>query len=104
MAGVRNEGLREEPISEPKGLPDDCGVVTKFDANREAGHSHSWLGSKEIEELEAWWEARYPDFPKHFPENEWDYFFGNSWGGFSKWPEDTPKGIEDVRFVFWFDN
>ena len=101
MAGVRNND-DITPISEPKGLPSDASEVTKFDADRwdGDGHNHSYLTADEIVEMEN----RIKDMDDHFPERQWGYLFGNSWGGFKEYPEDVPEGIEDVRFVFWFDN
>ena len=105
MAGVRGTGNEHiRPISPPKGLPEDCSTVTQFDAQHrgEDGHSHSWFSAEEIVELEEWWKERY-EVSWEGPETKWGWFFGNSWGDFIRYPEDTPEGIEDVRFVFWFD-
>lgn len=101
MAGVRSDEV--EPISMPKGLPDDCSKVVKFASDKMGidGHSHSYLTADEILELEDWYAREFNDI---FPERQWGYFFGNSWGGFSKYPQDNPEGVEDVRFTFWFDN
>ena len=105
MAGVRGV---ETSIADPKGLPKDCSTVVKFCADYwgSGGHSHSYLIATEIVELEKWWDEEYKDagWPQRYPESQWGYLLGNSWGGFIKYPEDRPEGIEDVRFVFWFDN
>lgn len=116
MAGVRNltGPDRIVPIAEPRGLPSDATFMTKFDYNRWGtdAHSASWLGAEEIAQLtefideelglrgergKYWW-----------CEDNFGYFFGNTWGGFWKYRNrensGTPKGVEDVRFVFWFDN
>ena len=54
MAGVR--GDEENAISAPKGLPEDCSVVTMLDSRRWGadGHSHSWLSADEIRQLSEW--------------------------------------------------
>lgn len=105
MAGVRRDDIK--PIAEPKGLPDDLSVITAMDAKHWGvdGHTHSWFDAKEIVELEdTYSKIATAPYEPWWPEKMWGYLFGNSWGGFAKWPEDYPKEIEDVRFVFWFDN
>lgn len=103
MAGVRSN---VPPIAESKGLPEDVGELTKLYANYWEGdaHTHSWLSGAEIVELEEW--VLHNLDAGHFPESKlnWGYLFGNSWGGFVKYPDERPDGVEDVRFVFWFDN
>ena len=115
MANVRNNhGV--DPIAEPRGIPSDATELTKFDCERWGcdGHSHSWLSAEEIaalydyinEDLELYG-CRFKHL-KWWPEENFGYFFGNTWGGFWKYRNDpgsgTPDGVEDVRFVFWFDN
>ena len=100
MAGVRNRTV--DPISLPKGLPEDATFLTEFDSNRYGsdGHSHSWLSSEEVNQLSEWW-------LRIFTENlseDFGWFFGNSWAGFIKYREEYRPEIEDFRFVFWFDN
>lgn len=110
MAGVRNYGDEIKPISKPKGLPDALSVVTKLDVDRYGidGHSHSWLGAEEIADLEKRVEVLGPGKFGHGMDLEWDilnaYLFSNSFGGFAKYPNERPAGVEDLRFVFWFDN
>lgn len=105
MAGVRGS---ENPISLPKGMPSDLSAISELDYNLWGadGHSHSWLDAGEIEELAHWMRETEKGSPHNYFrfEDIFGYLFGNTWGGFSKYPEDRPKGIEDVRFVFWFDN
>lgn len=103
MAGVR--GDIKNAIAAPRGIPEDASTMTKFDAERwdSDGHSHSWLSAQEIYELAEWDEAR--SKTRTVFGREWDqWLFGNSYSGFIKYPEDRPEGVEDVRFVFWFDN
>jgi hypothetical protein len=112
MAGVR--GDITNAISIPKGLPEDVTTITRYDADRMGsdGHSHSWLGVDELMKLEDWLKTElrlYNGIYSH-PDLEHEilhcYFFGNSFTGIKRYPTDyrgMPE-IENVRFVFWFDN
>lgn len=103
MAGVRGDD--ENAIATPRGIPEDASFTTKFDAERHwgsDGHSHSWISSSEIFELKKWECKRSGN---EFPECEWDrYLFGNHYSDFHKCPDERQEGVEDIRFVFWFDN
>jgi hypothetical protein len=113
LAGVRNyyerEGKRIVPFAKPRGIPKDATELTKCDYKRwgSDGHSHSFITAEEIAKLEDWvekdrkWEGKHG--PMWWMEDTFGYLFGNSWAGFVKYPSDRPKGLEDVRFVFWFD-
>jgi hypothetical protein len=111
MADVRNYA-EIEPISVAKGVPDDMSKITKLNYERwdSDAHSASWLNIVEIMQLESWLKSR------KTPDNNYlcyhlehsilhTYLFGNSFSGTVKYPEDMEGlGIQDVRFVFWFDN
>jgi len=100
MAGVRRQD--EEPIVPPRGLPDDMTLITRMDADewKYDGHSYSWFGPEEIKTLSKWMVAQRDDWPSYDLEHGWvGYLFGNGW---SSW-EENPQ-IEDIRFIFWFDN
>lgn len=99
MAGVRGDA---EPIAEPRGLPDDASIMTRFDASiwGDDGHSHSWLSVDEMAALSRWVELHH--LPHGF-EGAFGYLFGSGWEGWVDYPEDRVKGVEDVRCVFWFD-
>ena len=103
IAGVR--GCHTvDPISEPKGLPEDLTYMTRFDANywESDGHSHSWLNLREIQLLEEWWKQnRAAFFEARFLSST--YLFGNSFSSFKEYPDTNRANVEDVRFVFWFD-
>lgn len=101
MAGVRGN---ETPIAPPRGLPIDVTTLTKFCAeyDGEDGHAHSWLGAKEITELEVWIKSQIPDKPWMFEQFEWGYLLGSPWSTFTVFPGEIPSAIEDIRFVFWF--
>jgi hypothetical protein len=105
MAGVRNRtGIT--PISDPKGLPDDMSFMTRFAARwwQVDGHSHSWLGAEEIHKLYELIQDKV-DLSRDF-----GYCFGGYWSGFHEYRNNLEEGcgipneVEDVRFVFWFDN
>jgi hypothetical protein len=104
MAGVR--GAVDAAISPPKGLPKDCTFLTWLDHKmmKVDAHSASWLGPEEIDALEEWREKS----PQRSIGLEYDvlhtYLFGNSFTGWKHWPEENTRRIQDVRFVFWFDN
>lgn len=111
MAGVRNGD--ERPIAPLRGLPKDMSIVTALDAERwnGDGHSHSWLSAEEIAELSDWGERSLQVDTQRSYRSVWDmefdwgcYFFGNSFAGFHKYPDERPEGVEDLRLVFWFDN
>ncbi len=107
MANVRNCDPGSEhhtiPISKPKGLPQELSKLTELDLNEWAGdaHSHSWLNRDELATLVVWWRQRsdvsHSTRDEHLESWVGTYLYGN---GF-----DYPtKFLEDVRFVFWFDN
>lgn len=112
LAGVRIvKGI--EPISLPKGLPEDLSAITKMHADwqSEFQHSHSWLDVNEIREVEEWWKKYYlKHWHTHstegvsYIESQWGYLFGDAISGFGAFPESYPAEIEDVRMVFWFDS
>lgn len=110
MAGVR--GDPREAIASPRGLPSELSAVTKLDVERWFGdaHSCSWLSAAEIAGLSEWGRtnlsSRQPDSLGRW-DMEWDwhcYLFGNSFAGFTKYRDEIPPEIEDLRLVFWFDN
>jgi len=102
MAGVRNyEPL--VPICQPKGLPEDITFITRFDWSKDNYHDESWFNLEEIRELNEWWEEQ-PEFNPQNPESHFEEYFGYLFGNVHC--EETLKlnNIQDVRFVFWFDN
>jgi hypothetical protein len=106
MAGVRGE---ETPIATPRGLPSDVTEIVAFASQDYGvdGHSHSYLTSTEIQELEAWAEAwceKYCPGQTFWFNKQFGFLFGNSFSGYFKYPNEYPNLINDFRFVFWFDN
>ena len=99
MAGVRrNESL----FGEPKGIPADCSVLTRFNVAQWAGdgHSHSWLGREEIMRLETFFDdyIRQAADRDRYSFERWlgTYLYGDGFGSL--------EVVDDVRFVFFFDN
>lgn len=111
MANVRNhwdEEQRIEPISLPRGIPEDASDGYKFHcALMEGdGHSHSWLSIQEMGQVEEWIKTDlndsflkehektkvtalelgitdYPDFKQLRPEHYIGYFLGNYYSDFT---------------------
>lgn len=107
MAGVRQctdeRGINIEPISKPRGVPDNVSFVTKLAIAKcgTDGHSHSWLSSKEALEVQEWYETLF-DRTRIWHPPLFGYFFGNDIGYIDKSLRDL--GVKDCRIVFWFDN
>lgn len=109
MCGVRGDiSELSEVIALPRGLPGDVTKVVKFLSDKDGGHSHSWLSSDEIAAFCRWLKTqkpyKKPAIMDHF-DLEWEsgvYFFGNVFD-YKNYQEDPPEGVDDVRFVFWFD-
>lgn len=99
MANVRNYD-NIEPLSDPKGLPDDISesVQLIYDYERPDAHSESYLTLMEINRLQKWHDGRKDVFDWY---KQFGFFFGND---FDQTDVLDPPPIEDVRFVFWFDN
>ncbi len=109
MAGVRNEDGEIEPVSQPRGLPGELSEPTalEYEIEKLDAHSMSWFGPDQIVKLYALWDKSRKQF--HLGQMDLDtdffgYLFGNSWASFNRFREDYPKEIEDIRWVFWFDN
>lgn len=112
MAGVR--GDESEAISRPKGFPEDASDLTKILRNDYGsdGHSDSWLDHSEIMKLEDlikdWCESSEKNFFDYDLEHSLlhTYMAGNSFTAHWRYSDVRylPEGIDDVRFVFWFDN
>ena len=99
MAGVRGDG---PAVVEPRGIPDDATVLTKFSAGIWSCDMHhaSWLSSEEVVKV---FQRFFRSDP--FESCDWfGYLFGGSWQGFIEYPDDRSDGLEDFRFIFWFDN
>lgn len=104
LCGVRGtEDAKPLIWKKNRGLPENISVVTQMDIDEwgDDGHDHNYLNAPEIMLLEEWLRVNRSE---DFPERQWGYLFGVGWGGFTMYPEDRPKIVDDVRFVFWFDN
>lgn len=104
LAGVRNYN-DITPISEPRGLPEDSGVVDEC-VNMYYGvrqsiwlgdHSHSWLTPAEILEWDGWGqqyddEGTYGDYCRGFLH-------------FIAWVNSRYSGLNrEIRLIFGFDS
>ncbi len=113
MAGIHNKH-DITPITKPRGMPVDPTFLTAFDCELwgSDGHSHSWLTAEEITTLVEFIKDKVISqdnrWPIKWPEANFSYFFGGTWGGFSRYRNEPnagiPEGVEDIRFVFWFDD
>ena len=111
MAGVRDSTV--EPVAEPKGLPSDTTKVTRLDYehNKEDWHTPSWLSTAEIVELQHRLYNYYYTVEDKSLKFEYDlnymfntYLFENGFTSWYEYPTSNVMNIQDVRFVFWFDN
>lgn len=108
MANVRNEAKGHpdhiEPISQPRGVPDDVSAIAAIDLRIWDcdAHSASWLTWQELGDLESWLMDRYrnSNVGQRYP---FGFLFQNGFDADNM--EDLKKeDIEDARAVFWFDN
>ena len=105
LSGVRGDGS-EDAVAK-SGIPEDASVVTKalVDDCGVDGHTHGHVTADQIPLLEDWWSTVMEEWDGYYyVEKFWGYCFGNSWGGFVRYPEDRSPCVEDVRFIFWYDN
>jgi hypothetical protein len=111
LANVRNYDDEVQPISDPRGLPSDVSVVTQIYREKDGvdGHSDTWIAANEMAEVcKKWNEKRVSGFGQGL-HHQLGYLLGNYWGNFNELRSDEVDGkryqrIEDVRWVFWFDN
>ena len=89
-------------LSDERGLPADITDMTRLAAEycKEDWHSHSYIERSEILRLEGLYNKCTPRRDEAFNlEDVFGYLFGNGWD------YDPPDmGLEDVRWIFWFDN
>ncbi len=96
MANVRNDGSIT-PFKEPSGLPENITQITKIDYENENYRSASSFSQEEIKGFAA---RLWDEFKIDLEEYLEAYLFGNTYGH----KESLLPNINDVRFVFWFDN
>lgn len=107
ICGVRNGVIGMpyyvQPITEPRGLPDDLSEVTKqiYLFEEQDSHTPSWLSGNELDELIQWVEqsesVNYDSNLYNFQHKQIGYFNGNMFG-------EIPSPFEETRFICWFDN
>jgi len=101
LAGVRGE--KTNAMFPVRGMPWDASATTRFDCAHYGtdGHTHSWISADEIARFSGWWKSHVDSKP--WPE--WDcWLFGNNYSDFVNYPQNRIEGLEDIRFIFWFDN
>ena len=107
MADVRNY-KNIEPISKPKGLPNNLTFLTKIDYENWGidAHDESYLTVEELIELDRKWRNlnHKKTMDKYLETIFHTYIFGNSLTGWYQYPADNHMNVEDLRIVFWFDN
>lgn len=114
LAGVRNENnIVGDPISIDRGIPENASKTTRIDVIYWGcdGHNHGYITADEIVDLVEWMTSNeYPHVNTQedrilLERNYWGYLFGDTWEGFILYPnERIHKFVQDVRFIFFFDN
>jgi len=96
MANVRNSERRIEPIGMHEGVPYDATFITQYDYkiyNSDA-HTPGWLDRDQIIVLMQELNVR--------DARSWEWGFGYCFG--NGWENPERPEIQDIRFIFWFDN
>lgn len=106
MAGVRLDNPK--PVIEPKHiLPPDISIPTRVHLSMYEGdgHTYSWFSSDEIERFQAAYEKTIlmdyhlkTDFYGTF-----GYLYSNGWKVYPS-SRAAELGVQDSRWIFWFDN
>ena len=102
LFSLMGKGWNGPPIAEPRGMPEDASAVTRVDYDFWRGncYSPSWLSSQEVAELVR----RHTPHPTTRPVEWWSTdYFGYLFQSDSWTEVELPAGVEDFRFVFWFD-
>ncbi|MGL4618801.1 MAG: hypothetical protein ACRCZS_07040 [Chroococcidiopsis sp.] len=97
LAGVRGDKNQAFPV---RGLPNDASNLTRCESDwlDIDGHTHSWISIDEIAQVINQFHKGLEKSMKN------SYLFGNKYEFFREYREDYPDFVEDVRWVFWFDN
>ncbi len=105
IAGINSDDYEEDILLPLKGIPKDVSLVTLryYESYNEDAHSATWFNQSEIKQLIKWMIHKgrysYSDIEQTF-----GYVFGQYWSSATDEKEYIPKDLQDVRFVFWFDN
>ena len=99
LAGVRNYSV--EPISQPRGIPDDVSVAIKeyYDGWGDDAHTPSWYTLYELKSAQKTLDERV--LQELIDSIELRFFQSETYGYKKLLSEDEEKRI---RLVFWFDN
>lgn len=105
LAGARLSE-RFPPIVAPRGVPDDLSAVTRMHLSRweSDAHTESWLSHDEMMKVYGEFDNDdWCDYDKNVPFTV--YLLGNCVTDYKDEDyEDSYSDIENMRFVFWFDN
>lgn len=112
IGGVRySPAWSDKPLTANRGIPEDASALTRFCVQEgldEGGHSTTWLSSREVEALDAW--IGRPNALEEFLADCWDSD-GEGFSGTCRlfdgpWKRSSCAiaGLEDFRWVVWFDN
>lgn len=92
----------EKIIFPEKGIPEDITETTKlcleYNTKQFTPHHKSYLTWQELDKFEDKLTEEYD----MFHHDQLGYLFGSSWR--SPKEANPPAFLEDVRFVYWFDN
>jgi hypothetical protein len=101
LADVRNEGRGIKPIDSPRGLPPDVtsGVMAECAGWGVDGHSHSHVTIAEVLAYD-WDQITLGDMQRPY----WRCINDEWWGTVARAVRLSKGSLDDVRFVFWFDN
>lgn len=104
MADVRNE-KKYIPISYPKGIPAALSEITMIHYKRWKSDMHhkSWFNQLEIKQTIDFLQKNH-EGDKFILKDIIGFLFGNEYQHLHKYKDDFPEEIQDVRWIFWFDN
>lgn len=100
LFSLMGKGWDGPPIVAPRGLPSDVNPVTLAAHRDDCDYGPSWLSSQEVAELVRRHTPQRTTRPvEWWPSDYFGYLFHSD-----SWTEvELPAGVEDFRFVFWFD-
>lgn len=104
---LKEDGYIDSPINIPqRGIPSDISVVGRiiYEHEIENAKISTYINSKEIKIIENFIYDnesyfKIPKYPQYF-----NFLFGNSWSYFLDEREIFPLEIQDIRWIYWFNN
>lgn len=116
LAGVRVDGTTDRICQRMGEIPPDPTKITQLDLDywEGDGHHYGWINAEEFGQ----WRDKVLNIAKDSPvldlhksdlwfDTVFGYFFGNTYEGWKKYPEDLNEQtlqVQDIRIIFWFDN